>query len=428
MKKPETLGTCRFCEAPLAHTFVDLGMSPLCQGHVRPDQLSLMTVFYPLRAYVCDNCFLVQLEECVSPSAIYHNYAYSFSYSDSWLRHAKQYADQVTTKFRINKNNLVAELASNDGYLLQYFVEKGIPVLGIEPAANIAAIAVTEKGVRTESRFFGSETARELIGKYGKADLLIGNNVLAHVADIKDFVSGMKLFLSDFGVITMEFPHLLRLVERNQFDMIYHEHFLYFSFTTVQRIFRHCGLDIFDVEEIQTHGGSIRVYAKHIDDNSKDFSSRVNELLKREREAGVITLDFYNNFDSRVQNCKRKILEFLIRAKLDGKKIVGYGAPGKGNTLLNYCGIRTDFIDYTVDRNPHKQGNYLPGSLIPIYAPDKIKETKPNYVFILPWNLKEEIMDTMSFIQEWGGKFVVPIPEVKVCDPQWFVHRFRKAS
>ena len=411
-----TPGKCRFCQAPLEHTFVDLGMSPLCQDHVKPEELNRMEPFYPLHVYVCENCLLVQLEEFVAPSAIFNDYAYFSSYSDSWLRHAKSYSDQMVGQFRINSKSLVAELASNDGYLLQYFTEKGIPVLGIEPASNVAEFAI-KKGIRTEIKFFGIDTARQMVEKYGKADLLIGNNVLAHVPDINDFVSGMKNFLSKKGLITMEFPHLLRLVEQNEFDTIYHEHFSYLSFTTVERIFQYHGLAIFDVEELSTHGGSIRIYAKHIADTTKEISSRVAEMLRKEQEAGMLSLSFYKDFSENVRKTKRKILEFLIRAKIDGKKIVGYGAPGKGNTLLNYCGIRTDFIDYTVDRNPHKQGNFLPGTLIPIYEPSKIRKTKPDYVFILPWNLKEEIMESMSFIQEWGGKFVVPIPEVTVYDP-----------
>lgn len=423
-----TSGKCRFCQTPLEHTFVDLGMSPLCQDHVKPEELNRMEPFYPLHAYVCENCFLVQLEEFVAPSAIFNDYAYFSSYSDSWLQHAKRYTDQITGKFPITSKSLVAELGSNDGYLLQYFMEKGIPVLGIEPASNVAEYAITKKGIPTEIKFFGIDTAKELIAKYGKADLLIGNNVLAHVPDINDFVSGMKAFLSLDGLITMEFPHLLRLVERNQFDTIYHEHFSYLSFTAVERIFQYHGLDLFDVEELPTHGGSIRIYAKHIEDTSKEISFRVGELLRREQAAGMTSLNYYKDFEGKVQNTKRKILEFLIQAKNSGKRIAGYGAPGKGNTLLNYCGIRTDFIDYTVDRNPFKQGNFLPGTLIPIYAPEKIRETKPDYVFILPWNLKEEIMEAMSFIQEWGGKFVVPIPEVKVYDPLWLIHRYKKAS
>lgn len=430
MENKETLqpSKCRFCQSPLDQTFVDLGMSPLCQDHVKPDELNRMEPFYPLHAYVCQECFLVQLEEFVSPAEIFTDYAYFSSYSDSWLKHVERYTQQITERLGIGPDSLVAELASNDGYLLQYFAKNSIPVLGIEPAANVAAYAISQRGIRTETVFFGLETANQLSSKYGKADLLIGNNVLAHVPDINDFVSGMKAFLGKEGVITMEFPHLLRLVERNQFDTIYHEHFSYLSFSTVKRIFNHHGLEMFDVDELPTHGGSIRIYAKHIDDQSKEMSPRVGEMLAQESDAGMSSIEFYADFARKVKETKRRILEFLIEAKNAGKTIAGYGAPGKGNTLLNYCGIRTDFIDYTVDRNPHKQGNFLPGTLIPIYSPEKIRETKPDYVFILPWNLKDEIMETMSFINEWGGKFVTPIPELKVHDPQWAVEKYKTAS
>lgn len=406
-------GKCRFCHAVLEHTFVDLGMSPLCQDHVKPHELKSMEPFYPLHAYVCANCFLVQLEEFVTPDVLFDDYAYFSSYSDTWLRHAEKYTEQVLERFSIGKKNLVVEIASNDGYLLQFFAAHEVPVLGIEPALSVAKYAI-EKGIRTEVKFFGKDSAKKLIEEYGKADLLIGNNVLAHVPDINDFVSAMKSFLTPEGVITMEFPHLLRLIERNQFDTIYHEHFSYFSFTTVEKIFNHHGLALFDVEELETHGGSIRIYACHKEDTSKEISNRVYDLKEQEQVAGMSTLNFYKQFEEDVRETKRKILEFFIDAKRQNKTIVGYGAPGKGNTLLNYCGIRTDFIDYTVDRNPHKQGNYLPGTLIPIYAPEKIKETRPDYVFILPWNLKDEIMNKLSFISEWGGQFVVPIPELKV--------------
>lgn len=419
-------GKCRFCQSPLEQSFVDLGMSPLCQDHVKPDELNRMEPFYPLHAYVCSECFLVQLDEFVAPSEIFNDYAYFSSYSDSWLQHAKRYSDQIINRLGIGADKLVSELASNDGYLLQYFAERNIPVLGIEPAANVAEYAI-KRGIRTETKFFGLNTAKDLVGKYGKTDLLIGNNVLAHVPDINDFVSGMKEFLREDGVITMEFPHLLRLVEGNQFDTIYHEHFSYLSFTTVKRIFAHHGLVLFDVEELPTHGGSIRIYARHADDMSKQISPHVDQLLAMERQAGMSSMSFYADFERNVKQTKRKILEFLIEAKNSGKTVAGYGAPGKGNTLLNYCGIRTDLVDYTVDRNPHKQGNFLPGTLIPIYSPDKIRETKPDYVFILPWNLKEEIMENMSFIQEWGGKFVIPIPELTVSDPRWTL-QYQRAS
>jgi 2-polyprenyl-3-methyl-5-hydroxy-6-metoxy-1,4-benzoquinol methylase len=417
MEKTQKKRKCRFCKAPLEHTFVDLGMSPLCESFRNEDDLEKMEPFYPLHAYVCGKCFLVQLEEFVAPPHIFSDYAYFSSYSDSWLKHAEQYVTKMTETFPINTTSLVTEIASNDGYLLQYFLPKGIPVLGIDPAGNVAQYAM-KKGVRTEIKFFGVNTATELVAKYGGADLLIGNNVLAHVPDINDFVGGMKIFLKPFGVITIEFPHLQRLVERNQFDTIYHEHFSYLSFTTVEKIFAHHGLTLFDVDELPTHGGSLRIYARHIEDETKPVSKNVFEMKNREVELGMSTLDYYKNFEEKVHETKRKILEFLITAKRDRKKVVGYGAPGKGNTLLNYCGIRTDFLDFTVDRNPHKQGSYLPGTLIPILGPEMIKEAKPDYVFILPWNLKEEIVEGHSYIGDWGGKFVVPIPELSILEPE----------
>lgn len=404
---------CRFCSSNLNFTFVDLGMSPLCQDHVKPEELNQMEPFYPLHAYVCEKCFLVQLEEYVSPSKIFNDYAYFSSYSDSWLQHVKAYTDLMAERFKINKKSLVVEIASNDGYLLQYFVEKGIPVLGIEPAANVAEAAV-KKGIPTVVKFFGADTARQVATEHGKADLLLGNNVLAHVPKINDFVAGMKILLKPAGFITMEFPHLLRLIEGNQFDTIYHEHFSYLSLMTVEKIFDSHGLTLFDVEELPTHGGSLRIYARHKEDQSKPVTKRITELRTREETAGFTRLEYYSSFTEKVKETKRKLLEFLIEVKRDGKSVSGYGAPGKGNTLLNYCGIRTDFLDYTVDRSPHKQGNFLPGTHIPIYHPDKIRETKPDYVLILPWNLKDEIMNQMAYIREWGGKFVVPIPEVKI--------------
>jgi SAM-dependent methyltransferase len=391
-------------------------MSPLCQDHVTPGELNSMEPFYPLHTFVCENCFLVQLEEYVSPSEIFKDYAYFSSYSDSWLRHVSKYTDMMVNRFGFNGATLVSEMASNDGYLLQYFKNKKIPVLGIEPAANVAKAAMA-KGIRTEVKFFGVETALELVRKYGKTDLLIGNNVLAHVPDINDLVEGIRIFLREDGIATMEFPDVLRLIEFNQFDTIYHEHFSYFSYGTVQEIFKSHGLVLFDVEELPTHGGSLRIYARHEEDSSKPVSERVQEILDRERALGLRSLQFYSSFAEKVHETKRKILEFLISAKRAGKSVAGYGAPGKGNTLLNYCGIRTDFIDYTVDRNPVKQGNYLPGTLIPIYPTERIKETKPDYVFILPWNLKNEIVDAHNYIAEWGGQFVVPIPELTLIEP-----------
>jgi len=395
---------------------IDLGMSPLCQKHVKPEHANDVEKFYPLHAFICDKCWLMQLEEFATPDEIFADeYAYFSSYSESWLQHARKYSDLMVDRFGFNRNSLVVEIASNDGYLLQWFVEKEIPVLGIEPASNCAEAAV-EKGVRTEIRFFGKETALDVASKYGKADLLLGNNVLAHVPDINDFVSGMKALLAPQGIITMEFPHLLQLIGNNQFDTIYHEHFSYLSFVAVNRIFAYHGITLFDVEELPSHGGSLRIYGKHTNDNSKDVTKNVSELLNREIEAGFEGLAYYAAFEEQVKETKRKILEFLIEAKRKGKIVVGYGAPGKGNTLLNYCGIRTDFLDYTVDMSPHKQGNFLPGTHIPVFHPEKIKETKPDYLFILPWNLKKEIMVQHSYIREWGAKFVVPIPTLTVME------------
>jgi 2-polyprenyl-3-methyl-5-hydroxy-6-metoxy-1,4-benzoquinol methylase len=388
-------------------------MSPLCESYVTPERRNQMEPFYPLHVYVCHRCFLVQLEEYVSPETIFSEYAYFSSFSDSWLTHSEAYTEKVVDRFQINKNNLVVEIASNDGYLLQYFVAKDIPVLGIEPAANVAEAAV-EKGVPTLVKFFGENTARELADKGTYADLLIGNNVLAQVPDLCDFIKGMKVILHPKGVLTMEFPHLVRLMVENQFDTIYHEHFSYFSFITVEKIFAAFGLTIFSVEEIPTHGGSLRIYVRHTEDDSKAVSQCVVDLRDREEAEGIRRLETYYEFDQRVKETKRKLLEFLIQSKREGKSIAGYGAPGKGNTLLNYCGIRTDFIDFTVDRNPYKQGKYLPGTHIPIYHPNKIEQTRPDYVLILPWNLREEIMEQLSYIRQWGGKFVVPIPELRI--------------
>ena len=407
---------CNFCKTPLVHEVTDLGMQPLCEERVKPDQINQMEPHFPLKLYVCDKCFLVQVPESVTPEYIYRDYGYYSSYSDSWLDHAKKYAGMIIPRFNIDRKSLVAEIASNDGYLLQYFVSRGIPVIGIDPAADCALHAEIEKGVKTEILFFGVKTSRYLAETYGKADLIIGNNVLAHVPDINDFVRGMKLFLKPGGIITMEFPHLQRLIEGNQFDTIYHEHFSYFSFTTVLKIFRQHDLCLFDVEELTTHGGSLRIYACHADDNTKYVHPRVGALLERESALGYSVPEFYEKFNEKVKETKRSLLDFLIKAKSEGKQIVGYGAPGKGNTLLNYCGIRTDFLDYTVDRSPHKQGNYLPGTHIPIYHPDMLKKTKPDYILILPWNLKDEITSHHSYIYAWGGKFVVPVPGVAVID------------
>jgi len=404
---------CRFCGFHIKQTFVDLGMSPLCESFLRADQLNQMEPFYPLHVYVCGRCFLVQLQEYVSPENIFSDYAYFSSYSDSWLAHARAYTDQMVERFGFDARSMVVELASNDGYLLQYFVAKGIPVLGIEPAANVAEVAA-QKGVPTLVKFFGRQTAGELAAEGRRAHLLLGNNVLAQVPDLNDFVAGMKILLGPRGVITVEFPHLMRLMDENQFDTIYHEHFSYFSFLTAEKVFARHGLLLFDVEELTTHGGSLRIYARHAEDSSKPVGPKVNELRAREEAAGFMHLDRYASFDEQVRETKRKFLEFLIQAKRNGQSVAGYGAPGKGNTLLNYCAVRTDFLDYTVDRNPRKQGKFLPGTHIPIYHPDRIRQTQPDYLLILPWNLKDEIMQQMAYIREWGGQFVVPIPGLKV--------------
>ena len=391
-------------------------MSPISNAYIKSEDLQTMERFYPLHVYVCQDCFLVQLAEFQSPDEIFHqDYAYFSSYSDSWLQHCKSYVDKMINRFGYQATSLVVELASNDGYLLQYFVEKGISVLGIEPATNVATVA-KEKGIPTIVKFFGVNTAQELASDGKKPDLLLGNNVLAHVPDINDFVGGMKIVLKSDGVITMEFPHLLQLMQHNQFDTIYHEHFSYLSFTTVTHIFAEHGLTIFDVEELWTHGGSIRIFARHAEDKSKEVSSRVEEMKQREVNFGLTCIDAYSSFEPKVQATKRNLLQFLVRAKEEGKTVAGYGAPAKGNTLLNYCGVRTDFIDFTVDRSPHKQGLYLPGVHIPIRHPKEIMQHKPDYLLILPWNIKDEIMKQMTAIREWHGKFVVPIPKLEVLD------------
>lgn len=406
-------GCCRFCGAPLSQTVVDLGMSPLCENFLTSEQLNDVERFYPLHAWVCDRCFLVQLEEYVSGSEIFSDYAYFSSFSDSWLDHCHRYVDQMIDQLGLTNKSQVVEIASNDGYLLQFFLQRGIPALGVEPAANVAKVAV-ERGVPTLVKFFGRETARELVALGHQPDLILGNNVLAQVPDLNDFVGGLKILLGPSGVVTIEFPHLLNTIDGNQFDQVYHEHFSYFSLHSAERIFAAHGLPIFDVEELPTHGGSIRIYAAHAEDSSKRRTERLMALREREADAGVNTLTYYANFESRVRETKRKLLEFLIDAKRAGKRVVGYGAPGKGNTLLNYCGIRTDFLDFTVDRSPHKHGKFLPGTHIPILPPDRLTEARPDYVLILPWNLKTEIMSQLAGIRAWGGKFVVPIPEVTV--------------
>ena len=401
---------CRFCGEDLNKTFINLGAQPLSNSYVSDEKQP--ENIYPLHVWVCGNCKLVQLEEYETPEEIFSEYSYFSSYSDSWLKHAKEYTDYMVERFGFNDKSHVVEIASNDGYLLQYFIEKGIPVLGIEPAKNVAAVA-EQKGVTTLSEFFGVALANKLAKKQ-KADLLLGNNVLAHVPDINDFVEGMHVLLADDGIITMEFPHLLQLIANNEFDTIYHEHFSYLSFSVVNQIFAVHGLKIFDVEELETHGGSLRIFACHNNLNKYDISKSVAEMLRREETACLLDMTAYTHFEKRVQQTKRDLLSLLIQLKNAGKNIVAYGAAAKGNTLLNYCGIGTDFINYVVDKNPNKQGVFLPGSRIPVLAPDIIKQTKPDYVLVLPWNLKSEIAEQLSYIKDWQGKFIFAIPHVEV--------------
>ncbi len=404
------LTPCRFCGAPLRDVFADFGSSPLANSYLTPELLGVMEPFYPLRALVCARCFLVQLEEFETPAKIFSEYAYFSSYSTTWLEHCRRYTEQMIELLGLGERSLVVELASNDGCLLQYFHERHIPVLGVEPAANVAKVAL-QKGVPTLVEFFGRQTARSLAAN---ADLLVGNNVLAHVPDLDDFVGGMKILLAPGGTITMEFPHLMRLIEDGLWDTIYHEHFSYFSFLTASRVFVAHGLRLFDVEELPTHGGSLRVYGAHEDDGEKPDTARALELREREREAGYERLQTYTEYGARVEADKRRILEFLIGLKDEGRRVVGYGAPAKGNTLLNYCGVRRDFLDYTVDLNPHKQGCFLPGSHIPIRSPLAIREDRPDVVLILPWNLKDEIVQQLDLVREWGGRLATRSPELKL--------------
>jgi SAM-dependent methyltransferase len=389
---------------------VDLGMSPLCESYVTEDRLDMMEPFYPLHAWVCHECFLVQINDYVTADHIFEEYAYFSSFSSTWLQHASEYVDSVTDRFSLDETSFVVELASNDGYLLQYFVERSIPCLGIEPAKNVAQAAI-DKGVPTDVSYFGREKAAEMAAKGQVADLVCGANVMAQVPDLNDFVGGIPTILKPGGTVTIEFPHVMKTIEENQFDQIYHEHFCYFGLISAEAVFAGHGLTVFDVDEIWTHGGSLRVYARHAGENHRPVSQRVHDLRAREEAAGFRDVEMYAQFDERVRATKRKLLEVLISAKQDGKTIVGYGAPGKGNTLLNYCGIRQDFIDFTVDRNPYKQGRYLPGTHIPIFAPEKIDETRPDYILILPWNFKDEILEQLAHARDWGAKFIVPIPE-----------------
>jgi hypothetical protein len=407
---------CRFCGAELRHTVVDLGSSPLANSYLEPEQLEQAESFHPLSPRVCESCWLVQLPAVATPEAIFGDYAYFSSYSTSWVEHARRFAVAAIERYGLEDSSLIVEAASNDGYLLRHFVERGLKVLGIEPAANVARVAI-DHGVPSLVRFFGAETAREVLATHGPAQLFCANNVLAHTPYLNDFVAGVREILAPAedgrpgGVATFEFPHLERLVEENQFDTIYHEHFSYFSLAAVRRVFLAHGLEVFDVEELPTHGGSLRLHVGR--QSSRPIGARVQEIVARERSAGVETLDYYRQFAERVRETKRKLLEYLIAAKRAGLSVVGYGAPAKGNTLLNYCGVRGDFVDYTVDLSPHKQGRYLPGTRIPIHAPDRIRDTRPDRVLVLPWNLADEITRQMADVRSWGGRFVVAIPEVR---------------
>jgi SAM-dependent methyltransferase len=414
LKAAPSESTCRFCSTPLEKTFLDLGSQPPSNSYLRPSDLSQMEPFFPLHAFVCSECYLVQLEQFQTPSEIFGDYAYFSSYSDSWLRHAESYCEAMVDRFQLSPENQVVEIASNDGYLLQYFVARNVPVLGIEPAQNVAQAAIG-KNVPTRVAFFGQSTARQLVADGFAADLLVGNNVLAHVPDLNDFVAGLAIALKPDGVITMEFPHLLRLMNGNQFDTIYHEHFSYFSLLSAERIFAAHGLSLFDVEELPTHGGSLRIYGCHAN-AGRTVEQRVADLKARETDAGLNKIDAYDGFTERVKSVKRDLLSFLIRAKEEGKTIAAYGAAAKGNTLLNYCGIGPDMVDYVADSSPHKQGLCLPGSHISIVSPNEICQTKPDYLLILPWNLTDEIIAANDFIRDWDGKFVVPIPAVKVIE------------
>jgi SAM-dependent methyltransferase len=404
---------CRFCRTPLQHTFVDLGMSPLCESYVPADRVAAMEAFYPLHAKVCGSCLLVQLEEFVAADAIFSEYAYFSSYSDSWVEHARRYVQMTVQRFALDASSLVIELASNDGYLLQHVVERGIPALGIEPAGNVACVA-REKGIETIIEFFGRELAGKLAAEGRTADLLVANNVMAHVPDLNDFVGGIARVLAPGGVATIEVPHLLCLVEHNQFDTIYHEHFSYFSLLTARKVLEAHGLEVFDVDELKSHGGSLRLYAQRAGTGRQPTSLRVQELADRERGLGFDTLEAHRSFSRQVNETKWALLDFLIARRREGKRVAAYGAPGKGNTLLNFCGIRTDLVEYTVDRNPYKQGQFLPGTHIPIKHPEALEQDRPDYILILPWNLKEEIVRQLGHAREWGAQFVVPIPRVQV--------------
>lgn len=405
---------CRFCKTPLKNVFIDLNNSPASNSFLTKEQLNEPEIFYPLKVFICDKCFLAQVDEYKKSDAIFSSdYVYFSSFSTSWLAHAKAYTKKMTARFELNERSKVIEIASNDGYLLQYFKEEHIPVLGIEPTANTAEAAM-QKGIETVVDFFGVRLAKELVSKNIKADLLLGNNVLAHVPDILDFVGGMKIVLKEDGIITMEFPHLMQLVDNNQFDTIYHEHFSYLSFHTVKQIFESQDLKMFDVEEIPTHGGSLRIYATHHDNTGQPVSENVAKLLEKEYSKGMNEPAYYNNFQQRALKVKLDITDFLIKQRRENKKVAAYGAAAKGNTLLNYCGIKSDLIDFVVDANPHKQDKFLPASHIPVVNEEHLQKVKPDYVILLPWNLRTEITEQLSYIREWEGKFVVAIPELEI--------------
>ena len=405
---------CRFCKNEIAHVFIDLLNAPASNSFLTNEQFNEPETYYPLKVFTCNNCFLVQVDEYKKSDDIFNNeYVYFSSFSTTWLQHAKEYTAKMINRFDFNTVSQIIEIASNDGYLLQYFAQQNIPVLGIEPTKNTAE-AAEKKGIKTITDFFGKNLANELTGKGIKADLLLGNNVLAHVPDIVDFVGGMKILLAQHGVITMEFPHLLQLIENSQFDTIYHEHFSYLSFYTVKQIFENAGLELFDVEELPTHGGSLRIYARHTEDTSKPISETVNQLLKKEISKGINDLNYYSSFQMKAEKVKLDLLDFLIAQKRSGKKVAAYGAAAKGNTLLNYCGIKNDLIDFVVDANPNKQNKFLPGSHIPVVNESILKQKTPDYVVIFPWNIKDEIQNQLSYIKEWEGKFVTAIPDLKI--------------
>jgi len=407
---------CRSCGSPLQKPFLDLGNSPLSNGYLSEKNIHVMEPYFPLEIYFCPHCSLVQLDVFEAPEQIFSSdYAYFSSYSSSWLAHCKAYVKMMVKRFGYTRDSSVMEIASNDGYLLQYFKAHCIPVRGVEPAKNTAEIAIG-KGIPTDITFFNTGYANEMVSRNCLADLIIGNNVLAHNPNLNDFAEGLRIALKPHGVITMEFPHLLQLMANNQFDTIYQEHYSYLSLHAVRYLFNAHHLEIFDVDELSTHGGSLRIYAKHMGDPTNEISPCVAELLDKEKQAGLLDPTTYEKFRMNVEATKRALLQCLIAAKNEGKTIVGYGAPAKGNTLLNYCGIRTDFLDYTVDVNPHKQNLFLPGTHIPIKQPDQIRHDKPDYILILPWNIRKEIMEQLSFAREWGGKFIIPIPEVRVID------------